>query len=119
MGRTRRAGIAIAVMALAAGLVACATTEAPAGPAQTAAKPVARPASRQGTRPEFPGFRRVVRNDTEYFCQSRSPTGSRARVGEQCFTRDELKQMEENSRDMFKDAGGGSSHDSLRMDSPR
>lgn len=60
-----------------------------------------------------------MRKDTEYFCQSRNPTGSRARLGEQCFTRDEMKQMEENSRDFFKDAGGGSSHDSLRTDSPR
>jgi hypothetical protein len=40
-------------------------------------------------------------------------------MGEQCFTRDELRQMEENNRDFWKDAGGGSSHDSLRTDSPR
>jgi hypothetical protein len=92
-----------------------------AKPSAVPAKPVAVRATGNvaKVKPEFPGFRRVVRNNSESFCQTATPTGSRTRRGEQCYTRDELKRMEQNNRDMFKDAAGGSSSDSLKMDSPR
>lgn len=119
MKSLNQAGWAIALLAIGLGLASCADT-GPSAPQATARAPVAaKPASGQKVRPDFPGFRRVVRQDTEYFCQVRTPTGSRARTGEQCFRRDEMEAMEANNREFFKDAGGGSSHDSLKMDSPR
>lgn len=106
MNHVNKVVVTVGLLVASLGLVSCADTP-------PAAKPV------QRTRAEYPGFTHVVRQGTEYFCQVRSPTGSRARIGEQCFRRDEMQAMEENNRDFFKDAGGGSSHDSLRMDSPR
>jgi len=98
----------------------CAGTST-ATPSAAPAKPVAVRAAGNvaKAKPEFPGFRRVVRNNSESFCQTATPTGSRTRRGEQCYTRDELKRMEQTNRDLFKDAAGGSSSDSLKMDSPR
>ena len=92
-----------------------------AKPTAAPVKPVAVPAAGNVAKgkPEFPGFRRVVRNNSDYFCQTATPTGSRTRRGEQCYTRDELKRMEQTNRDLFKDAAGGSSNDSLKMDAPR
>jgi hypothetical protein len=92
-----------------------------ARPTAAPAKPIAVRAAGNvaKVKPEFPGFRRVVRNNSESFCQTATPTGSRTRRGEQCYTRDELKRMEQTNRDLFKDAAGGSSNDSLKMDSPR
>jgi hypothetical protein len=108
--------VAVGILVAGLALASCADTATAAKP--TAAKSVtAKPTQR--TRAEFPGFTHVVRQGTDYFCQVRSPTGSRARTGEQCFRRDEMEAMEANNRDFFKDAGGGSSHDSLRTDSPR
>lgn len=111
---------------MAAVLAACLTVSAcvgnrPPKPPTAPPKPVAVRAGTdaQRARSEFPGFRRVVRNEVEYFCQTSTPTGSRTRRGDQCFTRAELKRMEENNADLFKDAAGGSSHDSLKTDSPR
>jgi hypothetical protein len=116
MNQLNKVVVAVGLLVASLALVSCADTAPAAKP--TPAKPVtAKPAQR--TRAEFPGFTHVVRQGTDYFCQVRSPTGSRARTGEQCFRRDELEAMEENNRDLFKDAGGGSSHDSLRTDSPR
>jgi hypothetical protein len=69
-------------------------------------------------RPEFPGFKLVVRKGQELYCQTRSPTGSRARLVEMCYTRDEMQKMADNKTDFFKQAIEGSSHDTLRMDSP-
>ena len=115
---TPASGIYLAALGLL--LSACAGSSA-SKPAAVPRKPAAAPvaASAKQGRPEFPGFRRVVRNDTEYFCQASTPTGSRTRRGDQCFTRDELKRMEETNRDVFKDAAGGSSHDTLKMDPAR
>jgi hypothetical protein len=110
-----RASMIPGIVAASLMLAAC-VSSGPASPPAPARRPNAVDPK---PRAEFPGFRRVLRKDTEYFCQSRTPTGSRTRTGEQCFTRDEMMQMEENSRDFFKDAGGGSSHDTMKMDSPR
>lgn len=70
-------------------------------------------------RPEFPGFVLTVRRGEELYCQKRNPTGSRARVVEACYTRDQMLKMAANSDDYFKQAGANGSHDSLRTDSPR
>lgn len=122
MNRLTSSANMIALLALSLLLPACATQPPSTATAAPAAKPAPRAAPAvTGTRgrPEFPGFRRVVRNDTEYFCQASTPTGSRTRRGDQCYTRDELKRMEETNRDVFKDAAGGSSHDTLKMDPAR
>lgn len=119
MTRRIRAAITAAIGAVCLGLAACAATGPVTAPTASRAPEAAKSPTAQRARPEFPGFRHVVRNNTDYFCQSRSPTGSRARMGERCFTRDEMKAMEENNEELFKNAAGGSSHDSLKMDSPR
>ena len=119
MKRSNCATMTVGFLLVGLGLASCADTGSHTTPTPSTAQVVAPAKPGQKARAEFPGFRRIVRNEKEYFCQSRSPTGSRARTGEQCFTREELKQMEENNRDFFKDAGGGSSHDSLKMDAPR
>jgi hypothetical protein len=111
----------IAAGLLALLLTACSTNEAMRS---VAATPVAAPSPVQATavptvRPEFPGFTLVIRKGEELYCQKRSPTGSRARVVESCYTRDQMRRMAENSDEYFKQAGSASSHDSLRMDSPR
>ena len=122
MNRLTSSANMIALLALSLLLPACATQPPSTATAAPAAKPAPRAAPAvTGTRgrPEFPGFRRVVRNDTEYFCQASTPTGSRTRRGDQCYTRDELKRMEEINRDVFKGAASGSSNDTLKMDAPR
>jgi len=118
--RANRLQSLVALLAACLTVAACVGTS-PSKPPSAPPKPVAVRAGidAQRTRPEFPGFRRVVRNEVEYFCQTSMPTGSRTRRGDQCFTRAELKRMEESNADLFKDAAGGSSHDSLKTDSPR
>jgi hypothetical protein len=66
----------------------------------------------------IPGFRRVVRNGEVLFCQTRSPTGSRARTTEVCMTRADIKKMEANNEDYWRNAASGSSHSTLKTDSP-
>jgi hypothetical protein len=120
MDRAQRLG-SVAVLLVGCLVVSACVGTSPAKPIAAPAKPVALRAAGNVAKgkPEFPGFRRVVRDNKESFCQTATPTGSRTRRGEQCFTRDELKRMEQNNRDMFKDAAGGSSNDSLKMDAPR
>ena len=100
-------------------LASCATTPpakpAPSTPAQTAALAAAAAAGR----PEFPGFTLVVRRGEELYCQKRNPTGSRARVVEACYTREQMVKMAENNSDFFRQADANGSHDALRTDSPR
>lgn len=101
-------------------LAACATTEASRpGVTTPASTPAASLAAAPTARPEFPGFTMVIRKGEELYCQKRNPTGSRARVVEACYTRDQMRKMAESSDEYFKQAGAASSHDSLRMDSPR
>ena len=118
MNSVNRLIVSVVVGGMGLGLVACGGN-GPVTPAAAPAVAVGNTGKGSRERPEFPGFRRVVRNDVEYFCQTSTPTGSRTRRGDQCYTRAELAQMEQANRDMFKDAGGGSSHDTLKMDAPR
>lgn len=112
-------GAALAFLAVSALLAACAST-APARHSRPGALPAASAASGAATaRPEFPGYKLVIRKGEELFCQKRNPTGSRARVVEACYTREQMRRMAENSQDFFKEAEASSSHDALRMDSPR
>lgn len=106
---------------LAAGLLlaACATTPPPATPPSSPSQTAALAAAASSGRPEFPGFTMVVRRGEELYCQKRNPTGSRARVIEACYTRDQMVKMAENNDEFFRQAGANSSHDSLRTDSPR
>jgi putative hemolysin len=101
--------VAIAV-ALALTLAACASTTPVAAP-PAAAVPA-------GQEPSPAGYRRVVRNSEEYFCQIRSPTGSRARSVEICLTRDQIRRMQEVSDQIQQDAASSGSHSTLKMDSP-
>jgi hypothetical protein len=115
--------IASGFLAVSFALAGCATPgSAPkaAAPAAANAPAVAATgvAATPMVRPEFPGFKFVVRKGEELYCQTRSPTGSRARLVEICYTRDEMQKMADNKTDFFKQANEGSSHDTLRMDSP-
>jgi hypothetical protein len=53
------------------------------------------------------GARRVVKNDTEYFCVTETLTGSRTIKSETCRTRAQWAAVQDKSRDMmFKVQGG-------------
>ena len=110
---------AVGLLVLTLALASCAATGPAATPTTVRAQGVAAATGSQGNLPGYPGFTRALRGGVEYFCQVRNPTGSRARVAEQCYTRTEMQRMEENNQQLWKDAGGSSSHDSLQMDSPR
>jgi hypothetical protein len=110
---------AVGLLVLTLALASCAATGPAAAPTTSRAPGVASTIGNPGTPPGYPGFTRALRGGVEYFCQVRNPTGSRARVAEQCYTRVEMQRMEENNQQLWKDAGGSSSHDSLQMDSPR
>jgi hypothetical protein len=98
-------------------LISCAAT--PPTPAPVAPTVQETATAALSARPEFPGFTLVVRKGEELYCQKRNPTGSRARVVEACYTRDQMRNMAANNEDFFKQAGASGSHDSLRTDSPR
>ena len=119
MKRLNQTVNAAGLLLISLALASCAATGPAATPATLRAPGVAVARGSQGNLPGYPGFTRALRGDVEYFCQVRNPTGSRARVAEQCYTRTEMQRMEENNQQLWKDAGGSSSHDSLRMDSPR
>lgn len=114
-------GEALVLLMVSALLCACATTPVakPAAPASTAPQTAALAAAAANGRPEFPGFTLTVRRGEELYCQKRNPTGSRARVVEACYTRDQMVKMADNNADFFKQASDNGSHDSLRTDSPR
>lgn len=102
------------------GLLLAACTATPPPPTPPPALSVQQTAaSALNARPEFPGFKLVVRKGEEYYCQTRNPTGSRARVVEACYTREQMRKMAANNEDFFKQAGANGSHDALRTDSPR
>jgi hypothetical protein len=109
-----------AVLALTLMLAACASAPAPTATAPVkAAQPVAAIAGQAAeSRPDFPGFKRVVRDGVDYFCQTRAVTGSRARAVEVCRTRDEMLTMEKNSAELMRDAASGGSHSTIALDSP-
>ncbi|MFM1887201.1 MAG: hypothetical protein RL026_2358 [Pseudomonadota bacterium] len=70
-------------------------------------------------RAAFPGFTATQRGGDTVYCQKRNPTGSRARVAEHCYTADEMRLMEENNKEYWKQAGTSSSHDTFKMAPPR
>jgi hypothetical protein len=79
----------------------------------TAATPVAGSATKVP-----PGFKLVVRNGVELFCQTRGVTGSRARAAEFCYTQEEYRRMEE-IREQYREAGmSAGSQGSVAQDSP-
>jgi hypothetical protein len=51
--------------------------------------------------------RRVVRNDTEYFCVTERVTGSRTVKADTCRTRAEWAAVQDKSRDMIYKVQGG------------
>ncbi len=116
----------LSVIAMA--IAACATTSPAVKPAASnapekvvATQPatVAAAAKTTTEQDQVPsGFKRVVRGGEERFCQTRSPTGSRARNVELCYTRDEIKKMEESNQDFMRGASEGSSHATMPTDSP-
>jgi hypothetical protein len=112
-------GLASGLLGIGLVLASCATTPSPTPAPPTPAQTAALAAAAASGRPEFPGFVLTVRRGEELYCQKRNPTGSRARVVEACYTRDQMLKMAANSDDYFKQAGANGSHDSLRTDSPR
>lgn len=125
MDNSKRSGQVLTVLALGLALASCATPQAPTAAAPPAATPptaaqtAALASAAASARPEFPGFTLTVRQGNELYCQKRSPTGSRARVVETCYTRDQMQKMAENNADFFRQAEANGSHDTLRTDSPR
>ena len=123
------AGVVLAALA-ACGATTPTTATAPrtaqtAVPPTAAAKPAAATASAvdataapASQSPTPSGFKRVVRDGEEYFCQTRGSTGSRARAVEICMTRDQLKQQEEANEQYRKDAQSSGSQTQLILDSP-
>jgi hypothetical protein len=118
MKHSNPSGLALGILGVSLTLVSCASTAPPAAAARP--DPVQAVATGTATaRPEFPGFSLVIRRGEELYCQKRSPTGSRARVVETCFTREQMVKMTDNNSDFFKQLESSGSHDSLRTDSPR
>lgn len=111
--------LALMTLGLSGVLASCATQPAPPSPPPSPAQTAALATAARGGRPEFPGFTLTIRKGAELYCQKRNPTGSRARVVEACYTRDEMLKMAENNDEFFKQVGANGSHDSLRTDSPR
>ncbi len=99
-------------------LTACAATTPAPLPSTVAAPPAASTAPAAQGR-EYPGFTRVVRNGEDYFCQTRTVTGSRARAAEICLTRDQMLSMEKVNQEYWRDAATSSSQSTIKMDSPR
>ncbi len=81
--------------------------------------PVAAPATTPKARADFPGYVRTQRLSETVYCQKRNPTGSRARVAELCYTAEQMRLMEENNKEYWKQAGTSSSHDTFKMAPPR
>jgi invasion protein IalB len=120
MNKRSAFGIAITA-ALAVLLCACAATTPVASPPADALPvqaPVAATASGQ-QEPTPQGFRRVVRDGEEYFCQTRGTTGSRARSAEVCMTRDEIRVMEADHEKLRRDAANAASRSTFTLDSPQ
>ena len=119
MKKPNPSGIAFGLLAISLALASCAATEPARTPAPAPATVQATAAAASAAKPEFPGFTLTVRKGEELYCQKRNPTGSRARVIEACFTRDQMLKMAQNNEEYFKQAGAQGSHDSLALDSPR
>jgi hypothetical protein len=88
---------------------------APAARSSTVAPPATTPKARA----DFPGYVRTQRQGETVYCQKRNPTGSRARVAELCYTAEQMRLMEENNKEYWKQAGTSSSHDTFKMAPPR
>jgi hypothetical protein len=105
-------------------LVGCATQTPVAAPdarnkASSAPASTASSATTPKARADFPGYVRTQRLNETVYCQKRNPTGSRARVAELCYTAEQMRLMEENNREYWKQAGVTSSHDTFKMSPPR
>jgi hypothetical protein len=112
-------GIISGLLAISLGLASCASAPTqPPAPAAAQPAPAATGTTASTARPEFPGFALVIRKGEELYCQKRNPTGSRARVIEACYTRDQMLKMAANNDDFFKQAAANGSHDILRTDTP-
>lgn len=48
------------------------------------------------------GYRRVVKDGTEYFCKRETATGSRTQVFDQCLTEAQLTAMRDGSQDFVR-----------------
>jgi uncharacterized protein YfaQ (DUF2300 family) len=90
----------------------------PAAPASAVTEAAVAAAILDAKRPDPPGFRRTVREGEVYFCQSRAATGSRARVVETCYTREEIERRQKNSDNFMKEMSEAGSHGTLATDSP-
>jgi hypothetical protein len=121
MRETAKPRLAFMIVCTGLLLASCATAPTSAPPASTSAQAATAGAAATATprgAAEFPGFRLTVRQGEQVYCQTRSPTGSRARVVETCYTREAMLKMAEDKDDFFKQIGAGGANDTLRTDSP-
>jgi hypothetical protein len=118
--KKRSTPCAAIVVALTAALAACATTtHVTSPPAEVSAGRAASTTTAAQLEPTPAGFRRVVRDGEEYFCQTRAVTGSRARAVEVCMTRDEIRRMEEINEEYRRNAANAGSQSTMKLDSPQ
>jgi hypothetical protein len=52
------------------------------------------------------GYRRMVKNGTEYFCRRESTTGSRTDVEEVCMTQAQMDAQRDNTQDLLRRMNG-------------
>jgi hypothetical protein len=92
------------IVAAASVLTACAA-QAPVNPASLtpAAAPGAPPSASAIVTEKVPsGYRRVVKNDVEYFCSREAITGSRTSTIQQCLTKAQLTAIRERDQDFVR-----------------
>jgi len=75
---------------------------APAPAASAAATATAKPAAAAKGIKAGSGYRRVVKNGTEYFCRREGMTGSRTEVQETCLTQAQLEKVQNDSQDLVR-----------------
>ena len=84
-------------------LNACATL-----PPAPASAPVPHAANSQNTQNKFPGYRRVVKNGEERFCRYDQSSGSHIQAGMVCYTAEQIRENEDNSRDYLNNVQSSS-----------
>jgi len=70
--------------------------------ASAAAATSAKPAAAQNGVKAGSGYRRIVKNGTEYFCRREAITGSRTETQQTCLTQAQMDRAQNDSQDMIR-----------------
>ncbi|MEJ1963772.1 MAG: hypothetical protein WDO56_20310 [Gammaproteobacteria bacterium] len=96
------------VVVVAASLLAACAAPAPVKPATSAAAagaaapPAAALASNEKKPLDLGRYRRVVKNDVEYFCAREAVTGSRTETFDRCLTQAQLNAIQTSGQDFLR-----------------